>query len=159
MLASYIQNAFLRFRLGAESGQEDVLQEVLLAVHVKRHTYDSKQFFLPWLYAIARYKLIDYLRKNKVRSEVPLEDDLNSELENVEAMMPLDSHADVDIEALCEFLPEKQKTVLKLVKLEGLSVEEAAQRTGYSPSDIKVTVHRAMKSLQEKVQKEAHENR
>jgi RNA polymerase sigma-70 factor (ECF subfamily) len=157
MLLKYVENSFVRFGLGGKGGQEDVLQEILLAVHMKRHTYDPEQFFLPWMYAVARYKVIDFLRKHKVslRSTISLDD----ELENVENLMVFESSVELDIEALCETLPEKQKNVLKLVKLEGLSVEEAAKRTGYSASDIKVTVHRAIKALQEKVSEAHHENR
>jgi len=157
MLLKYVENSFARFGLAGSGGQEDVLQEILLAVHTKRHTYDPEQFFLPWMYAMARHKVIDHLRKNKVslRATISLDD----ELENIESLMVFESTADLDIEALCETLPEKQRNVLKLVKIEGLSVEEAAKRTGYSASDIKVTVHRAIKALQEKVSEVNHENR
>lgn len=155
MLAKYIENSFSRFGMATGNGQEDVLQEILLAIHVKRHTYDPRQFFLPWMYAIARYKLIDYLRKNKVRAVESLDD----ELENIESLMAIDNTAEADIESLLAGLPEKQRVILELVKLQGLSVEEAAKKTGYSASDIKVTVHRAIKTLQEKVKEESRENR
>lgn len=155
MLAKYIENSFSRFGMTTGSGQEDVLQEVLLAIHVKRHTYDSEQFFLPWMYAIARYKLIDHLRKNKVKSTLSLDD----ELENIESLMVIENTAEVDIEKLLTALPEKQRVVLELVKLQGLSIEEASRKTGFSASDIKVTVHRAIKTLQEKVKEESRENR
>lgn len=156
LLQKYVENSFARFGLGSGGGQEDVLQDILLAIHSKRHTYDPAQFFLPWLYAVARYKLIDHLRKNKVslRSTVSLDD----ELENLETLMPLEVGVDLDIETLFESLPEKQKVVLKLVKIEGLSVDEASKRTGFSQSDIKVTVHRAIKSLQNSVKGDHHEN-
>jgi RNA polymerase sigma-70 factor (ECF subfamily) len=156
MLQKYVENSFARFGLGSRGGQEDVLQDILLAIHLKRHTFDPEQFFLPWLYAVARYKLIDHLRKNKVslRSTVSIDD----ELENVETLMPLEVGVDLDIETLFESLPEKQKVVLKLVKIEGLSVDEASKRTGFSQSDIKVTVHRAIKSLQNSVKGDHHEN-
>jgi RNA polymerase sigma-70 factor (ECF subfamily) len=152
MLKVYVENSFTRFGLAAQGGQEDVLQEILLAIHTKRHTYDSQQYFLPWMYAIARYKLIDYIRKNKMKfqSAVPLDD----ELENIEDLMSLDDSAELDLENLLKSLPEKQRHVLLLMKIEGLSIEEASQQTGFSPSDIKVTVHRAIKSLQNKVKEE-----
>jgi len=156
MLAKYIENSFARFGWGAGSGQEDVLQEVLLAIHVKRHTYDPAQFFLPWMYAIARYKLIDHFRKNK-KSYAALS--LEDELEHIENLAILDSTAEVDLEKLLGVLSEKQRAVLSLVKIEGLSIEEAAKKTGYSESDIKVTVHRALKTLQEKVKEDTRENR
>jgi RNA polymerase sigma-70 factor (ECF subfamily) len=156
MLAKYIDHSFVRFGFGSGSGQEDVLQEILLAIHVKRHTYDPEQFFLPWMYAIARYKMIDYVRKNRAFSSAL---DLEEELEHIESMTALDLTAEADLEKLLEILSEKQRSVLKLVKLEGLSLEEAAAKTGYSVSDVKVTVHRAMKTLQEKVKEDGRENR
>ncbi|HEX7673191.1 MAG TPA: sigma-70 family RNA polymerase sigma factor [Bdellovibrio sp.] len=157
ILTKYIRNSFRRIRIHGDEAVEDVLQEVLLAIHQKRETYNPEQFFLPWMYAIARYKAIDYLRRSKVslRSTVSLDD----EMENVEALMSLESDNHLDTEALISQLPEKQKEVLQLVKIEGLSMEEAAKKTGYSVSDVKVTVHRAIKSLQEKVKEAPRENR
>ena len=61
----FVENSFARLGLRNFGGQEDVIQEILMAIHHKRATYDGTQFFLPWMYAIARYKIIDYLRKNK----------------------------------------------------------------------------------------------
>ena len=157
ILTKYIRNSFRRIRIHGDEAVEDVLQEVLLAIHQKRETYNPEQFFLPWMYAIARYKAIDYLRRSKVslRSTVSLDD----EMENVEALMSLESDNHLDTEALISQLPEKQKEVLQLVKIEGLSMEEAAKKTGYSVSNVKVTVHRAIKSLQEKVKEAPRENR
>lgn len=153
LLSKYIQNSLRRFRISGEDAAEDVLQEVLLAIHQKRETYNPDQFFLPWMYAIARYKVIDHLRQGKhLRNTVSLDD----ELENVEMLMTLDSALDAD--QLLGLLPEKQREVLQLVKIEGLSMEEASRKTGYSVSDIKVTVHRAIKSLQDKVKEVPREN-
>ncbi|MDG0815996.1 sigma-70 family RNA polymerase sigma factor [Bdellovibrio svalbardensis] len=155
MLSKYIRNSFRRFRIPAEDSAEDVLQEVLLAIHQKRETYNPEQFFLPWMYAIARYKVIDFLRRSKValRSTVSLDD----ELENLENLMVFESDSSLDADKLIDLLPEKQKKILLLVKIEGLSMEEASAKTGYSVSDVKVTVHRAIKSLQEKVQEKVQE--
>lgn len=148
MMTRYLENTFARFRM-PEAGAEDVLQEILLAIHSKRHTYDPHQYFLPWMYAIGRYKVVDHFRRHRwiYKATVPLED----ELENIEALMSFEPSADFDVETLLQSLPEKQRQILKLVKLEGLSIEEAAKRTGFSTSDIKVTVHRAIKALREQV--------
>ena len=156
LMKSYIENSFRKLGLAASGGQEDVIQEILLAIHSKRSNYDPEQFFLPWLYAIARYKTIDYFRKHKVhiRSTVSLED----ELANIEVLMTQNWGASADIESLLKKLPSKQREVLTLVKLEGLSMSEVSQRTGYSVSDIKVTVHRAIKFLQENVKEDNFEN-
>ena len=150
MLTKCVENSFYRFGMKSTGGQEDVVQEIMIAIHTKRANYDPEQFFLPWMYAIARYKIIDFSRKNKVlfRRTVSLDD----ELSNLEMIFSHDLGTSRDVEVLLKLLPEKQSDVLKLVKLEGLSIEEASQKTGYSPSDIKVTVHRALKTLQEKME-------
>nr|WP_168196444.1 sigma-70 family RNA polymerase sigma factor [Bdellovibrio sp. NC01] len=148
LLSKYLRNSLRRFKLPLENS-EDLVQEVLLAIHQKRETYNSEQFFLPWMYAIARHKMIDYLRRAKVqRSMVSLED----ELENIEALMTLESDHSLDAEKLLALLSPKQREVLQMVKIEGLSIDEVAKKTGYSASDVKVTVHRAIKSLKDQVQ-------
>ena len=146
LMTSYVGHSFTRLGLAAFGGQEDVIQEILLAIHAKRETYDPNQFFLPWMYAIARYKVIDHLRRNKVaiHSSVPIED----EIENLTTVMSDGLGTNRDVQSLIEKLPTKQREVLQLVKIDGLSIVEAARKTGYSPSDIKVTVHRAIKTLQ-----------
>lgn len=149
LMRSFVGNSFSRLGLAASGGHDDVVQEILLAIHAKRATFDPDQYFLPWMYAIGRYKVIDHMRrhKNMIRATVSLED----ELEVVESLAAPEVGAGIDIRALCEELPEKQRRVILLVKLEGLSVRETSARTGYSESDIKVTVHRAIKALKEKV--------
>jgi len=154
LLLKYLRHSLQRFRVSEDSA-EDILQEVLLAIHQKRGTYDPQQFFLPWMYAIARYKVIDHLRRSKMARSMVM---LNDELENIETLMSLESESTLDVDRLINQLSDKQKEVLQLVKLEGLSVAETSQKTGYSVSDVKVTVHRAIKNLQEKVKEAAREN-
>lgn len=152
MLKHFVENSFYRMGLQNTGGQEDVVQEILLAIHSKRANYDPSQFFLPWMYAIAKYKIIDFLRKNKVlfKASVSIDD----ELSNLEVIFSHEMGASADVEVLLKLLPEKQSDILKLVKIDGLSIQEVSKKTGYSVSDIKVNVHRALKSLQEKMQKE-----
>lgn len=161
MLRKFIGNSFRKFRISAEDSVEDVLQEALLAIHQKRATYNPEQFFLPWMYAIARYKVIDYLRKSKVALRTTVSWD--EELESLEVLMVLESNTfldtEIDTDTLIAMLPEKQKAVLLLVKIEGLSIEETSLKTGYSVSDVKVTVHRAIKALQEIVKEVPREDR
>lgn len=123
---------------------EDLVQETLMAVHSRRHTYDPSQPFTPWVYAIARYKLIDYLRRTRATvANVPLED--------VEEIVAHDERAaaesSLDLETLLEKLPPKIRNAIHYVKLDGLSVAEAAVRGGMSESSVKVSVHRGMKML------------
>jgi RNA polymerase sigma-70 factor (ECF subfamily) len=130
---------------------DDVVQDVLLAIHEKRHTYDAAQPFLPWLFAIARYKLIDYGRREKRKPT-------SVAIEMVESALvaPVFSEpaAASDLETLISGLPEKTKKILELVKLEGLSIAEAAAVTQMSESAVKVTIHRALKALRARTRKE-----
>jgi RNA polymerase sigma-70 factor (ECF subfamily) len=149
MLVTFVRNTLQRRASWAAQSADDIVQEVLLGLHAKRHTYDPGQRFLPWFYAIARYKIIDALRaQSRRRADVELDEELVAGLGADDGPASL---AGVDARALIDGLPEKQREVLTLVKLEGLSVREAAARTGYSASDIKVTVHRAIKSLQKRL--------
>ena len=144
LMIPFIANSLSKFGLASNGGQEDVLQEILLGIHLKRSTFDPGQYFLPWMYAIARYKTIDYLRRNKVSFRTVT---LDESIEEIESSVSSDMDAGLDIHTLCQNLPTKQRDLLLLVKVEGLSVSEVAAKTGFSASDVKVTVHRAMKEL------------
>lgn len=135
---------FFRNRLHNGAAAEDLVQETILAIHAKRDTYNPAQPVTAWVYAIARYKLIDHLRRIKSAGvAVPVEDvaDLFA-LEAADASDPAR-----DVTALLQHLPPKQRRAIQLVKLEELSVREAAAQTGMSEADVKVSVHRGMKKL------------
>ena len=125
---------------------DDAVQEVLLAVHEKRHTYDPAQEFGPWLAAIARYKWIDRLRAMKAAPLEELSDDL-----------AVQGHGNAvqdarSLELLLGRLKPAQAEVIRLVKLQGLSLEEAASRTGQTVSLVKVNIHRGLGRLTALVQ-------
>lgn len=124
---------------------EDLVQESLLAIHNKRHTYDRKQPLGAWVHAIAKYKLVDFLRGRGIRES------LNDSTEDVSELFSYSdleaAEAQRDIMKLLDQLPEKQRMPIIHMKLEGLSVEEAARKTGMSESAIKVGVHRGLKKL------------
>ena len=138
--------SFLRRRLARMPDEvEDLVQETLLAVHNQRHTFDPGQPLTPWLHAIARYKLIDYLRRRS-RGDLttePLDDDL-------EVLSTADADAAEarrDLRKLLNTLPERQRRPIVCVKVEGLSVAETARLTGMSVSAVKVAIHRGLKVL------------
>lgn len=138
--------AFLGRRLfGWPDEVEDLVQECLLAMHNQRHTYQSNQPLTAWVHAIARYKMIDLLRAKRGREalHVPLEDDLAVFAESAEEA----SDARRDIGALLKTLPDRHRLPIEQVKLEGLSVAEAAARIGMSESAVKVGIHRGLKAL------------
>jgi RNA polymerase sigma-70 factor (ECF subfamily) len=123
---------------------EDLVQETLLAIHLKRQTFDPGALFTPWLHAIARYKLIDYLRSNRMsRRDVPIDDHQD--------LMAVDDHASAegthDIAKLLARLPRRTRRAIEAVKIEGKSVAETAARYGMSESGVKVSIHRGLKAL------------
>ena len=132
-------------RIGrSQSEAEDLVQDTLMAIHTRRHTYDVDQPFTPWVQAIARYKLIDHLRHTRPSmADVPIEDAGDFEAQ--------DDHAGAesahDLDRLLAKLPEKMRRAIRYVKRDGLSVAEAASRTGMSESAIKVSVHRGLKAM------------
>ena len=138
--------AYFRKRLFQRSDEtEDLVQETLLAVHNQRHTYRSSQPLTAWVHAIARYKLIDLLRARA--SHEALTDPLDDELEVFAASDSDAADAKKDLGKLLAGLPDRQRLPIVHVKLEGLSVVEAAQLTGMSVSAIKIGVHRGLKTL------------
>ena len=118
----------------------DLVQETIIALHTKRATYDPAFPLLPWLNTIARYKWIDWLRSNRRVTFVELDADLHGE----DGEDPATAHA---LRLLLERLPDGQAEVLRLVKIDGLSIEEAAAATGQSQSLVKVNIHRGIKRL------------
>jgi RNA polymerase sigma-70 factor (ECF subfamily) len=123
---------------------EDLVQEALLAIHTRRNTYDSTEPFTPWVHAIARYKLIDHLRRTRAsRADVPIDDAAD--------IVARDDHSGAesayDLGKLLSQLPDKMRRAIQYVKLDGLSVAEAASRCGISESDVKISVHRGLKAL------------
>lgn len=135
---------FYQRRLSYDHAEvEDLVQETLMAIHTRRATYDPTQAFTAWAYAVARYKLIDYLRRQRLRITVDIDD--YTDLFGVETSEAADAARDVG-DLLAE-LPQTQRMAIELTRLEGLSVEEAAARSGQSVSGIKVSVHRGLKKL------------
>ena len=142
-LRSYYRGRLVRAGRGAVE-VEDLVQEALLAIHTRRHTYDRNEFFTPWVHAIARYKLIDYLRRtNSSQGEVPIDD--ASELEAHAEHDGVESS--IDLKRLMSRLPAKMQVAIQYVKLDGLSVAEAAHRSGMTESAVKVSIHRGLKAL------------
>lgn len=142
-LRGYYRTRLVRAGRSSEE-TEDLVQEALMAIHTRRHTYDPHEPLTPWVYAIARYKLIDYLRQTQPEmAHVPIE--------NAHEVLARDdqsaSESSLDLKRLLTRLPDRVRLAIQYVKLDGLSVTEAAERCGMSPSAIKVSVHRGLKAL------------
>ncbi|QVM89461.1 sigma-70 family RNA polymerase sigma factor [Pseudomonas entomophila] len=144
-LAAHVRG-FLRRRLPQHPAEvEDLLQEVLLAVHNARHTYQAQQPLTAWVQAIARYKLADHLRSHARREA--RHDALDDDNELFAASDEAPAQASRDLGKLLGQLPDRQRLPIVHVKLEGLSVEETARITGLSSSAVKVGIHRGLKAL------------
>ena len=134
---------FYRRRIaGAGEDIEDLIQETLIAVHTRRSTYDRDRPVTAWLYAIARHRLIDYVRARK--PVVPLETVLSN---LVDDGFEDAATAGADLDRMLAMLPTKQARAIRQTRLEGLSVPEAATASGLGESDVKVSVHRGLKTL------------
>ncbi len=120
---------------------DDAVQDTLLAIHEKRHTYDPQRPFRPWLAAVARYKWIDRLRAmGRERTDALLDD------------VAIGDHGGAVVSAtvlreLMATLKPAQADAIRLVKLEGYSIEEASAKTGQSASLVKVNIHRGLAKL------------
>jgi RNA polymerase sigma-70 factor (ECF subfamily) len=147
LLAGYLRGYFARRLARQAADVEDLVQEALLAIHLKRGTFDPRFAFTPWALAIARYKLIDHYRRRGGRLNLPLDD----AGEFLAAENPEEGAVRRDIGVLLGRLPARQRALMTDVKLTGHSMEEAAARAGMSVTAAKVAIHRAMKRLMREV--------
>jgi RNA polymerase sigma-70 factor (ECF subfamily) len=145
MLAGRLR-AYLKRRLSAIPDEvEDLVQETLLALHLQRGTYDPALPVSAWAFAIARHKLVDLWRRRGRRDS--LHDSIDDVDEHLLMAEPDDGGARRDLKVLLQDLSDAQRQAIVLTKLEGLSITQAAERTGVSESAIKVQVHRGLKRL------------
>lgn len=149
-MSRYLRGYFGR-RLGPGAADlEDLVQDTLLAIHLRRDTYDRSQPFTPWAYAVARYKLLDHFRRAGVRKAVPLEEaGALLAAENAE-----EGAVRRDLSRLLGDLSGRQRRLVEDVKLAGFSMEEAAVRSRMSVSAVKVSIHRSLKAMAKKVRDE-----
>jgi RNA polymerase sigma-70 factor (ECF subfamily) len=146
-IAPYVRS--LAARLSRDPGDvEDAVQDVLLTIHAMRHTYDPSRPFGPWLVAIAHRRIVDWLRRRgRARSR---EAAIEPWHETFPALQTNIDEAKSDgraLRAAVESLPPAQRRAIKLLKLQEMSLKEAAAVTGMSIASLKVTTHRALKSL------------
>lgn len=138
-------------RLSFDSEVDDLLQETLISIHKARHTYDGERPYKPWVYAIAKFRLQDYLRMHYADHlrhaeelsgfETDYQDDVT------ETGLSYES-----ISAEVERLPAKQAAILRMMHQEGYTTKEVAERLGMNESAVKVAAHRAYKVLRQKLE-------
>ena len=142
LLRGFTRQSFLRFGSSSED-VEDIVQETLLAMHLKRHTWIETQPLLPWVRAIARNKLVDHLRRSARGQYVPIEafEDLLVADESPSAADGLDSDLAIGK------LKGRQRDVVVAISIEGQSARDVAQRLGMTEGAVRVVLHRALRSL------------
>jgi RNA polymerase sigma-70 factor (ECF subfamily) len=126
---------------------EDLVQEILIGLHGKRHSWDPARPFLPWLHAIARYKLIDFTRhrrrETRRRVDLPLED----WLEIVESPADEANRSMWEVDRHLAVLPASQRKIVRAIAVEGASVRNVALGFATSEGVVRMTIHRAIGRL------------
>jgi RNA polymerase sigma-70 factor (ECF subfamily) len=127
----------------SEGDVEDIVQEVLLAIHLKRGTWDPSRPLGPWIAAIVRNKLIDALRRRGRHVTVPIDDVIDT--------LGADDHTDGassgEIDGLLAQLKAQQREIVKSISINGKSVRETADRLRMTEGAVRVALHRAIKTL------------
>ena len=142
-----------QFRAPA-SEAEDVLQEVLLAVHLKRGTWDTARPIGPWLSTIVRNKMIDSLRRRGRHVTVPIED----VIETLETEEQSDAMDMLDAERMLDRLGDPQRDIVRSISLRGAGIRETAERLKMTEGAVRVALHRALKSLAALYRRDGIEN-
>lgn len=142
LLRSYIQRQLHRVNR-FDCDAEDIVQEVLLAIHSKRYVYDRDVPVTAWAHAIARYRMIDYLRATgRTSRNISLD-----EIGDLADVAGTQIDVALSVRKLIADLPERLRRPIELMKLKGFSAREAATLTNTSESSVKVNVHRGLKAL------------
>jgi RNA polymerase sigma factor (sigma-70 family) len=127
----------------SEADVEDVVQEVLIAVHLKRGTWDTSRPIGPWLSAIVRNKLIDTLRRRGRYLHVPIEDVIDT----LQAEERSDGLRAGEIDGLLNQLKPRQRDIVQSISLSGCTIQETASRFHMTEGAVRVALHRALKAL------------
>ncbi len=144
-LRGYLGQMLTRAGRTEASEAEDVLQETLLALHLSRHTYDAASPVTAWAHAIARYKLVDHLRRSgRHTGALPLDDEAH-QLAGPEESAAADAR--LDLSRALDALPERTRRLIDQVKLQGASVADAATAAGMTETAAKVAIHRGLRAM------------
>ncbi|EJO76634.1 sigma-70 family RNA polymerase sigma factor [Leptospira interrogans] len=145
-LVTGILRSYLSPRINNEEDREDLIQEILIGLYKAWDSYREDRHPAPWIFAIARYKTIDYLWKKKSGDRVFATDNL----EFFASPEPIEEEPEKAREILkkwLDVLDERQKQILTHLKLDGMSVREVSEKTGLSESNVKVITHRAVQKI------------
>jgi RNA polymerase sigma-70 factor (ECF subfamily) len=141
-LGQVVRRGFARSGFG-NCDVEDIVQETLLAIHLKRQTWNEREAITPWVTAIARHKLIDSLRRRGRHVELPIDDFLDV----LPAEIATERLSSRDAERLLSVLSGRQRDVVRAISIEGMSAREAADRFRISEGAVRVALHRGLSAL------------
>ncbi len=144
MVRGYLNNALGKSQR-TEEKVEDLVQEVLISIHRKKHLYQPTLPILPWLFTIARYRMIDHIRLEQRRPKLT-EWEETFDPPAPDRTAPLEEIA-FELEERLEPLSDRQKEILIMAKAEGIPLAEIAGKLGMSLASVKVTIHRALKKV------------
>jgi RNA polymerase sigma-70 factor (ECF subfamily) len=128
---------------------EDVLQEILLAIHLKRHTWRADRPFIPWLRAITRHKLVDFARRRSRRGELPIDS-----FPDIFPAPPEESDVLAPVQQLLGDLPRRQREVMQEMALAGTSAADTAVKLKMTRGAVYVAFHRAVRVLAARLDRE-----
>jgi len=141
-LRMVVRQGFTRAGLGG-SDVEDVVQETLLAIHLKRQTWDADQLFTPWVRAVVRNKLIDNLRRRGNRIDLPIEDFADI----LPAEPASEEISQGEAERLLSVLGGRQREIVQAICVDGASIRETSAKFGISEGATRVALHRGLGAL------------
>lgn len=142
IIRSACRSGFSRY--GAPANDvEDVVQDTLLAIHLKRHTWQQGEPLTPWVLAIARNKLIDHLRRGGKVTKVPIDD----VIETLEADVPEQHFDEQEVTLMLDGLSERQRHIVRALTIDGQTVREVAGRLDMNEGAVRVALHRSLKSM------------
>lgn len=151
-VAPMIRNFIQKFNYKNLIDVDDLTQEVLLAIHQSSHTYNCDRPFKTWAFAITNYKLKDYLRiiyRHKKLTEIDFSEVENSLFEEVD----FTPQNEISLDLMLDVLNEKQQKIIRLLKIEGNSLEETANKMKMSVGAVKTAAHRSYAILIKKFSK------
>lgn len=142
-IAPVLRRLIVARNQGRTDGSEDILQNTLIAIHEKRHTWRETDPVSHWIYAIARYKTADAWRQRLRHATAPFD---GAELQITDEAVP-DPTSARDLDRLLSRLDNLSAAVVRGMKLQGLSAGETGHRLGMSASAVRVKLHRALARL------------
>ena len=147
--AAVVLRAFACRRAPAAPGfdPEDLVQEILMAVHAKRHTWREGEPVAPWLFAIARHKAIDAYRKHGRKLEIHIDEFAEILASPVAETLPNGR----DVARAVESLDGRQRAVVASISLDGLSIGETAERLRITEGAVRVAFHRGLAAISARV--------